>query len=227
MRHFLVGTMVIAACLGSGCGTSNMAGDPNAILGGAAIGNSLGGAIGGLIGDNGHGWRGGYRGSAIGSIVGTVAGAAIGSALTAPKPPKEDYPTEAYPPYANTPAADSYHSSEIAQLRIRNIRFIDDSRDHALGPSEQSKVIFDIINDGERAAYGIVPVVVETTGMKNIFISPSVMVERILPGGGVKYTATVGAGKRLKNGSITLHVAVADNNGQEYDWHEFSIETRK
>ena len=45
------------------------AGDPNAVLAGAAIGSNVGGAIGGLIGDSNGGWRGGYRGSAIGTII--------------------------------------------------------------------------------------------------------------------------------------------------------------
>ena len=49
------------------------AGDPNAVLAGAAIGSNVGGAIGGLIGDSNGGWRGGYRGSAIGTIIGTIA----------------------------------------------------------------------------------------------------------------------------------------------------------
>ena len=44
---------------------------------------------------------------------------------------------------------------------------------------------------------------------------------------GIKYTATIGAGKRIKNGQITLHIAVADSNGQEYDWQEFSLATQR
>ncbi len=65
------------------------AGDPNAVLAGAAIGSNVGGAIGGLIGDSNGGWRGDYRGSAIGTIIGTIAGAAIANAATAPKKQEE------------------------------------------------------------------------------------------------------------------------------------------
>lgn len=230
MKKWLIGTIIVATAMGgSSCGTAGMAGDPNAILSGAMIGNNLGGAIGGLIGDSGHGWHGSYRGSAIGSIVGTIAGAAIGNALTSPSSSHvEEYPQNdsSYPPYADSPSG-KYDSSAIRALRIKNIRFIDDSRDHVISSGEQSKVIFEILNEGDEPAYGVVPVVVETTGQKNIFISPSVMVERILPHNGIKYTATIGAGKRIKNGQITLHIAVADSNGQEYDWQEFSLATQR
>ena len=46
----------------------------------------------------------------------------------------------------------------------------------------------------------VVPVVTETTGMKRIYISPSVMVEQIAPHNGVKYTANISAGERIKDG---------------------------
>ena len=77
MKKSFIGILAATIIL-SGCGTSQMAaGDPNAVLAGAAIGSNVGGAIGGLIGDSNGGWRGGYRGSAIGTIIGTIAGAAI------------------------------------------------------------------------------------------------------------------------------------------------------
>ena len=74
MKKSFIGILAATIIL-SGCGTSQMAaGDPNAVLAGAAIGSNVGGAIGGLIGDSNGGWRGGYRGSAIGTIIGTIPG---------------------------------------------------------------------------------------------------------------------------------------------------------
>ena len=62
MKKSFIGILAATIIL-SGCGTSQMAaGDPNAVLAGAAIGSNVGGAIGGLIGDSNGGWRGGYRG---------------------------------------------------------------------------------------------------------------------------------------------------------------------
>ena len=69
------------------------------------------------------------------------------------------------------------------------------------------------MNEGEQTIYNVVPMVTETTGMKRIYISPPVMVEQIAPHNGVKYTATISAGERIKTGNVTIRVAVADGNG--------------
>ena len=88
-------------------------------------------------------------------------------------------------------------------------------------------MIFEIINEGNQTIYNVVPTVTEITGMKRIYISPPVMVEQIAPRNGVKYTANINAGDRIKTGDITIRVAVADGNGQQYDWQEFSLSTRR
>lgn len=219
---------IALACLllCNGCYTSRTGagGDPGATLAGAAIGGNVGGLVGGLIGENRHGWHGGYRGSAIGTIVGTLAGAAIGNAASRPREEKEEEVyvierTERVQPGPN------HRPSALYDLRIRNIRFIDDNRDHVLSSGESSKVIFEIINESSRPAFNVVPVVEELTGMKRIYISPSVLVESIAPHNGVKYTATVSAGKRIRTGEIVLRVAVADNLGEQYDGQEFTLPT--
>ncbi len=56
--HFIGILALTILC--SGCSTNRMAaGDPGAVLAGAAIGGNVGSAIGGLIGENNRGWRGG------------------------------------------------------------------------------------------------------------------------------------------------------------------------
>ena len=115
----------------------------------------------------------------------------------------------------------------MGNLRIHNIRFVDDNRDHVISSNESSKVIFEIMNEGDRTAYNVVPVVAETTGMKRIYISPSVMIEQIAPGDGMKYTASINAGERIKTGSVNIRIAVADEYGNEYDWQEFSLPTSR
>lgn len=218
--------MLALALLLSGCGTGRLAaGDPYATLTGASIGGNVGGAIGGLIGETSRGWRGSYRGSAIGTIVGTIAGAAIGNAVTAPKQTEEySYRIERTQSYKSQSEG---RSSAMDNLKIRNIRFIDDDRDHVISSGENSRVVFEIINVGDRTAYNVVPVVTETTGMKRIYISPSVLIEQIEPYDGVKYTANISAGSRIKTGEIIIRLAVADANGQEYDWQEFSLPTQR
>ena len=220
--------LMAAFLLCSGCYTSRTGtgGDPGATLAGAAIGGNVGSAMGGLIGENRHGWHGSYRGSAIGAIVGTLAGAAIGNAVSRSRAEEEEvYVIEQAEPTRVEPIHSS--STGIENLRIRNIRFIDDDRDHILRSDESSKVIFDIVNESNRPVFNVVPVVEELTGMKRIYLSPSVMVESIGPHNGIKYTATLTAGKRIKTGEIVLRVAVADNFGQQYDGQEFSLPTQR
>lgn len=227
MKKTFIGILALAIVCSS-CGTGRMAsGDSGAIFTGAAIGGNIGGAIGGLIGDSNGGWRGGYRGSAIGTIIGTVAGAAIGNAATAPKQPEEySYRVERTQPYPTCSEAQKAPSATDC-LKIRNIRFIDADRNHIISSGESSKVIFEIINEGAQTAYNVIPIVAETTGMKRIYISPSVMIEQITPHNGVKYTANINAGERIKTGEIIIHIAVADEYGQEYDWQEFSLQTQR
>lgn len=219
-----MGMAVLLLC--SNCYTSRTStgGDPGATLAGAAIGGNVGSLMGGLIGENRHGWHGGYRGSAIGAIVGTIAGAAIGNAASRPRATEEEvFVIERTKPARMEPKRRP--STGMQHLRIRNIRFIDANRDHVIQSGESSKVIFEIINESNRPVFNVVPVVEELTGMKRIYISPSVMVESIGPHNGIKYTATVTAGKRIKTGEIVLRVAVADNLGQTYDGQEFSLPT--
>ena len=200
--------ILLSALILSGCASGRM-GNPGAIVGGAAIGGSLGSSIGGLIGDNNHGWRGGYRGSAIGNIVGTIAGAASNGE---PEDRRQEQIEE-----------DAY----ISQLKLRKIRFIDDNRSHVIDAGENSKIIFEIMNEGRNPVYNVVPVV-ETVGkVKHLGISPSVMIEEILPGEGIRYTASIHAGERLKDGEVTFRVAVADENGMICDSQEFTLPTQR
>ena len=212
---------LLSVLLLSGCASGRM-GNPGAIVAGASIGGSLGGSIGGLIGDNNRGWRGGYRGSAIGNIVGTIAGAAIGSALTAPR--QEPIEDDAYVPEVREVRVQKYKKQSVqqpvSQLKLRRIRFIDDNRSHVIDAGENSKIIFEIMNEGRKPVYNVVPVV-ETVGkVKHIGISPSVMVEEILP-------ASIHAGDRLKDGEVTFRVAVADENGVICDSQEFTLPTQR
>lgn len=219
---------LLSVLLLSGCASGRM-GNPGAIVAGASIGGSLGGSIGGLIGDNNRGWRGGYRGSAIGNIVGTIAGAAIGSALTAPR--QEPIEDDAYVPEVREVRVQKYKKQPVqqpvSQLKLRRIRFMDDNRSHVIDAGENSKIIFEIMNEDRKPVYNVVPVV-ETVGkVKHIGISPSVMVEEILPGEGIRYTASIHAGNRLKDGEVTFRVAVADENGVICDSQEFTLPTQR
>lgn len=209
----------LASLILCGCGSTYQAATTMA---GASIGGNVGGAIGGLVGSNRH-WDGGYRGSAIGTLVGTLAGAAIGGAVGSAQERKaQAYQVEEQSIY--TSHTDSSPSG-VGYLQIRNIRFIDENRNHVIQSEEQSKVIFEIINTSHETVFNAVPIV--QTDNKRIYVSPSVMIEQIEPHNGIKYTAHLKGGKRLKDGEVTIHIAVADYEGTEYDWQEFTLPTRR
>ena len=170
----------------SSCYTTSMQGSPAAVSAGA----SIGGVLGSIVGDRAGGWQG----SQFGALVGTVAGAAIGNAVTTPRQERvvveESYP-ERIP-------SESYYAP--SGLRITNIRFIDDNRNHTIDAEENCKLVFDIVNEGDVSAYNITPIIEEMTGLKHLAVSPSAQISYLPQGDRVRYTATIAGGKRLKTG---------------------------
>lgn len=204
--------MLLSALMLTSCYTTRMGGSPAAVSAGA----SIGGVLGSVVGDR----AGGYGGSQFGALLGTVAGAAIGNAVTTPPKEKVYRETEE----TNVPSG-SYNA--VSGLQITNIRFIDDNRNQAIDAGESCKIIFEIVNAGDVAAYNIVPVVEETSGMKHLQISPSAQVAYMDKDDRIRYTAVINAGKRLKSGEAVFRVYTSESNGAVSDIHEFSIPTHK
>ena len=204
--------LILAVSLTS-CYTASMQGSPAAVSAGA----SIGGVLGSIVGDRAGGWHG----SQFGALVGTVAGAAIGNAVTTPRQEKVIV-EESYP--ERTPAESYYAPSG---LRITNIRFIDDNRNHTIDADENCKLVFDIVNQGDVSAYNITPVIEEVTGMKHIGISPSVQISYLPQGDRVRYTATIAGGRRLKAGEAVFRVYTTESNGAVSEAHEFLLPTAK
>ena len=112
-------------------------------------------------------------------------------------------------------------------LEIVNARFVDDNEDNCLNRNETCKVIFEIVNRGHESVYDVVPTVVETTGNKHIFISPSIHVEKISPESGVRYTAMVKADRKLKDGMARFCVSVIHEGKSISKVNEFNIPTKR
>ena len=93
------------------------------------------------------------------------------------------------------------------KLTIRNVRFADSNGDGMLSGDEIGQVSFEIYNETDAPIYNFDPSVVEAEANKRIYISPSVRVENIMPGQGLRYTATVKADRRIKDGEIRLLVS--------------------
>lgn len=120
-------------------------------------------------------------------------------------------------PMSNASPSQSVDASRVEQiygnaksdgkLTIRNVRFADSNGDGVLSGDEIGQVSFEIYNETSAPIYNFDPSVVEAEANKRIYISPSVRVENIMPGQGLRYTATVKADRRIKDGEIRLLVS--------------------
>ena len=93
-------------------------------------------------------------------------------------------------------------------IHLRHEDFSDANGDGFITPGEESKVSFEIMKNSDVEIFDVIPTVIETTGNKHIHISPTVRIESIRPHQGVRYTATVLADKRLKDGNAVIRVTV-------------------
>ena len=98
-------------------------------------------------------------------------------------------------------------AAESGKITIKNVRFVETAEHNVLHGGEVGKVKFEMYNETQAPIYNFMPTVVEADGNKHIYISPSVRVENIMPGQGLRYTATVKADKRIKDGEIRLLVS--------------------
>ena len=137
-------------------------------------------------------------------------------------------------PTANYPNSnfgfESYDGSALSyspNLEIVNARFVDSNKDNVINRNEICKIIFEIANRGSQPVYDVVPMVVETTGNKHIFISPSIHVEKIDPGKRIRYTAMVKSDSRLKSGNAQFCVSVIQGGKTISKVNEFNIPTSK
>lgn len=213
----------------SSCGTYTASGAYT----GATFGNVIGSAIGGITG----GWRGHDVGSLIGTVGGAVVGAAVGQAMENAESRKYEqarsdnsYPYDDRIVFDDQPAdrTDTYAVSSTPKLEIRNARIEDTDHDGALVRGEQCVVRFEIHNTSDRPVFDVRPMVMDVTGNKHVNVSPNLTIESIQPHQGLRYTATILADNRLKNGEIVVRVSVAVGQREVLSQsQEFRLTTRK
>lgn len=118
--------------------------------------------------------------------------------------------------------------SKAERIVIRNARFIDANNDGILKAGEECKVTFEIMNYTRHTLYDVQPTVYDVTGNKNLHISPNLHVESIAPNSGMRYTATILAGKKLKDGTAKIRVgATVGSREISAQEKEFTVVTRK
>ena len=113
-------------------------------------------------------------------------------------------------------------------LEIRNARIIDASRDGVLSRGEEVRMVFEVYNNSSKPVFNVLPSVAEVTGNKHIRVSENVLVESILPGKGIRYTAVIKADNRLKDGEAVFRVSVLHHNKEvASQTKDFPIQTSK
>ena len=112
-------------------------------------------------------------------------------------------------------------------IEIVNARFIDEDRNGVLARGETGKIIFEVMNRSDQPVYDVQPCVVEADGNHHIYISPSVHVERIAPGKGIRYTAMVLADKKIKDGNAVFCLSVLQGSKKISKVTEFTVKTKK
>ena len=76
-------------------------------------------------------------------------------------------------------------------LELRSVRFVGKGNGLELHSGELAKVVVEVYNNTPEYMYNVKPMVMETSGNKHVFVSAPIIVEKIAPGKGIRYTAMV------------------------------------
>lgn len=115
-----------------------------------------------------------------------------------------------------------------APIQLRKATITDADKNGVLTRGEECTVMFEVMNNTSHTIYDIYPLVEDVTGNKHVRVSPNLRIESIPPYQGIRYTATIIADKRLKDGEIIVRVGVAQ--GQKIidsQTRQIKVPTRK
>ncbi len=128
-------------------------------------------------------------------------------------------------------ATRSISLSQLTQkpaIELRNAVFYDSNHDGVITRGEECRVHFEVMNNTSSPIYDLYPIVKEVTENRHVKVSPNLRVESIAPHQGIRYTATIAADKRLKDGEIIIRVSVAQGQHViDSQTQEFRVVTRK
>lgn len=111
-------------------------------------------------------------------------------------------------------------------LELRSVRFVGKSNGLELHSGELAKVVVEVYNNTPEYMYNVKPMVMETSGNKHVFVSAPIIVEKIAPGKGIRYTAMVKADKKLKDGKVRFAVCAQESAQlRKSETREFDVTT--
>ncbi len=143
-------------------------------------------------------------------------------------PADEQTPNPTVSANSRTALADTTRALGKSDLEIRNVVFKDIDNNYSLRRGELAQITMEVYNNTTEPMYNIQPMVRETTGNKHIYVSEPIIVERIAPGKGIRYTAMVKADNKLKEGTACFNVIVRQTTtGKTSEYKELNITTHK
>ncbi|MBQ3121022.1 MAG: hypothetical protein IJC08_00265 [Bacteroidaceae bacterium] len=225
MKNFI--SLLLVASILAGCATNN-ATQVIATMSGLQSGATLGGAIGGLTSRS-------PRGHFMGTTIGAISGAAIGAIATSPRRQtanREEYENsrslENKKKKVETKRTLGSLSGLKKDVRIVNVKFLGTSGGATLSSGETATVSYDIINVTSGNIPMLVPKMEFKHKAKNITISPMQSIVDLPSGEGVRYTVTITAGERIKNGDNAVLLYLSADDGATFTlMNELPFETRK
>ena len=126
------------------------------------------------------------------------------------------------------PDSVSVTALSLPAIEIRNAHIIDATHDGVLSRGEEIRMVFEVFNNSPKPIFQIQPTVSEVTGNKHIRVSENVLVESIMPGRGIRYTAVIKADDRLKEGEAVIRISVLHQNKEVASQSkEFPIQTSR
>ena len=129
--------------------------------------------------------------------------------------------------FNTTPSQHPIPASESC-LEIRHPHLVDSSRDGVLTRGEEARMVFEIFNTSSKPVYRVLPMVRELTGNKHIRVSENVLVESIMPGKGIRYTAVIRTDNKLHDGEAVFRISVFQGSREMASQaREFRIMTSK
>ena len=220
----------------------------------AYLGSNIGAILGSAIGGINDGPRGSDVGTIIGMAGGAVVGAIIGNSADQRahdemvehreavkqrrmEQQQNEMPESNYSSNDTDNYTSGFDATNSGDDRIYDFsssdytgnysaaRFVDDNEDGKIQRDEICKIIFEVINRGNQPLTDVVPTVIEANGNRHIFISPSMHIESIAPGKGIRYTAVIKADSRLKEGNARFCVSVIQGGEAISKVSEFNIPT--
>ncbi len=211
---------------------------------GAMVGGEFGHVIGSAIGGITGGWHGEHVGSLLGTVGGAVAGAAIGSAVERADEQSSrrmvgDVYEGGHHDRSSASRKDCHGQNERVYgqndcskseypVLLHRAAIYDSDHNGVLTRGEECTVSFEILNTSASTIYDIYPIVEDVTNNRHVQVSPNLRVESIGPHRGIRYTATILADKKLKDGEILVRVGVACGQQMiDSQTQEFRVPTRK